>query len=399
MDARSALTARIGSLRWRLYQVNQTIQAPALDAHLRGRVGPRFDKLLSQQLATVKKLEQQVSNGQPLAACWHSYDDLDRECNALFEECLGFVQGALARKSGVDGGLCRLADDLLDDLAAWSDVGWRRFTLLATAEFYREIAGLIRISFPVVSLWDLPIVAHEFGHYLGPELQESAGGKRVYPFQVMLEAADEERPAYWPLPHTKAWYHLNEHFADLFATYSLGPAFACSFILSRLNPIHAHSEQATHPTHAKRVHSVFWMLEEMNRLGGFQKPYRGLIDALQSLWEESLKESGQEISLPDAEVSRQEGRLAELHDLLERTTPPQLAYQIGDWQRSQVIDDALRAPHWEPAGVDLGEGSRRDVLNAAWLGRLRLDGGSDWEAMDVAKRARKLYQLVPPREF
>ncbi|HKQ75489.1 MAG TPA: hypothetical protein VJ810_17450 [Blastocatellia bacterium] len=399
MDTRSALLIQIDGLAQQLLQVERAVQSQRLDANLRARVGVRFDKLLSQQRTQISEVRKQASNNQPNQKCWENFRQLDMDCRSLFEECLTFIQGALARADGVDDGMCLLADNLLDDLAAWADVGWRRFTLLARGELYRDTAEIIRIRFPEVSIWGLPLMAHEFGHFLGPKLSEDEKDGSVYPFQQLLKSADENRLPNWQLPHTKEWYHLNENFADLFATYSLGPAFACSFILLRLNPVDAYQEIITHPTHAKRVHSIFWMLDRMDEAeGGFLRPYNALIDRLRNLWRQGLQEAGQTGSLSDSEISLLESRLKELHDTLTRTTPPPLAYQLSDWQRSQTIAGELLSGKVSSSSQNDSKVSRRDILNAAWFGRLQLDDPDPYRINDIGVRALELYRRIPPRK-
>jgi hypothetical protein len=397
MDPRSALLTQLDSLDQQLLQVAQAVQSQKLEAHLRARVGARFDKLLSRQRTEITNLRDQVSGNQPLQACWNRFRQLDLECRTLFEECLAFIQGALARADDIDQRMCLLADNLLDDLAAWADVGWRRFTLLSTGEFYRDTAEIIRIRFPETTIWGLPIVAHEFGHFLGPELRENQNGGFAYPFQAMLKRADENRPSKWPLPHSTEWHYLHEHFADLFATYSLGPAFATSFILLRLNPVDAFQDSPTHPSHAKRVHSIFWMLERMDQAAGrLMRPYKTLIVMLRELWEQGLQEVGNARHLSDAEIGLLESKLNELSDLLTRTTPTQLSFRLSDWQRSQTVAEVLLSEWWAPGGHS--DASRRDLLNAAWLSRLQLNhlSSNRVDVRDIGLRALEMYQRIPP---
>jgi len=143
MDAHTVLLTQIDNLTKQLQQVEQAVQLQRLDAdaHLRvqpmlTRVESRFDSLLSQQRTKITELRQKVLNNQPMQACWSQFRQLDQDCRSLFEECLAFIQGALTCANGVDEGMCLLADNLLDDLAAWADVGWRRFTILGTGELY-----------------------------------------------------------------------------------------------------------------------------------------------------------------------------------------------------------------------------------------------------------------------
>lgn len=398
MDPRSLLLARIDALWRELVQVEESVASPQLDKALRERVGPWFDQELSREKLRVEGLRKETANNEPLETCWTKFRTRESRSRKLFDETLAFIQGALSRAAKADEGLCVMADRLLEDLSHWSDAGWNRFTLLDTGEFYGEAAEIIRVRFPETSIWSLPLAAHEFGHYLGPELREKGAGDDEYPLRKMLEKADERHPKDSPVPHSRDWHHLHEHWADLFATRTLGPAFACAFMLLRLNPADAYEEGHTHPSHAKRVHSILWKLTKMDKEAmGPSKPYRDTVEKLREAWRQSLKAAGQRESLSDPETSLLEGRLERLDDVLTQYTPSKLAYQAEDWWRAVGLISKLHPDEpWhgvEPA-VEL---TRRDVLNAAWSCRLELDSVAAYLLAEIGRRAVDLYERIPPR--
>jgi hypothetical protein len=397
MDSRSTLMAQIDLLMHELVDAGRAVQSQELDQYLRERVGGRFDVELSKRKARVEDLRNQVSSGQPLPSCWATFRQVEEDSRTLFDECLAFIQGALARAAGVDNGVCLLADHLLDDLSAWADVGWDRFTLLATGEFFKDTTEIIRVRFPDTSIWSLPIAAHEFGHFLGPELRENQDGQFIYPFQEMLKSADENRPPNWPLPHSQKWHHLHEHFADLFATVALGPAFACSFILLRLNPGNAYQEAPT--SYAQRVHSILWVLDKMDQAaGGLTKPYRDVIDLIHRSWRQSLQATDQPESLQDVKVALLEARLDKLYALLLDNTPSKLAYQPQDWWRAVTLASQLQPDETWDAVQPEPDLTRRDVLNAAWLARVQQDEQVGYLLNEIGKRAVELYRCIEPRK-
>ena len=399
MEPISALLLQMDALSEKLFETEKVMQSPKLDSWLRKRVEARFDILLNRRRTRLQKLRESVSSdsrGQPLQPFWQEFSECERECRELFEECLAFVQGALVRAAGIDNGVCLMADHLLDDLALWADVGWDRFTLLDTGEFYRETAEIVRVRFPDSSLWSLPLAAHEFGHFLGPELKESQAGGSNYPFQKMLKDADANRPSGWILPHSEHWHYLHEHFADVFATYTLGPAFASSFILSRLNPGEAYVESPTHPSHAKRVHTILWVLTKMDQEAvGLVRPYGALIDLLRNFWRQSLQAAGRPESLPAPEAALLEQRLDELYTLLKRTTSPKLGYRSDNWRRAEDLAGILLPDRPWPPSAKYNEATRRDVLNAAWLSRLEQREHEPYLVNEIGRRALDLYRVVP----
>jgi hypothetical protein len=339
-----------------------------------------------------------VTGGQPLDACWRELGKLQRHSATSFDECLAFIQGALARKAGLDEEICSLTDYLLDDLADYSDVPWGRFTLLAASEFYRDKAEIIRIRYPEVSLWGMPLAAHEFGHYLGPQLRHSQDGAYSYPFQALLKAADETRE---PPLHTRDWNHLQEHFADLFAAYTLGPAYAAAFIVLRMNPGEAQNCTLTHPSGAWRVHGILWTLDKMDELQGTSllRPFRDVTALLREAWHQSLRQAGKPDKLADVEASRVYQRMAELFDLLAGETPQRLRFGRADWQRATQVAERLAGGVAASASQTYGEVSRRDVLNGAWLARLYGTDQSPFALNSIAVQALDQYRRLSPSVF
>ena len=132
MKAHDMIRDQLELLRQNLMRCKETIGNSAVDAKLHGRVAARFDKQLAQLEARHKTLKGKVTSGQPLEPCWRELGKLQRDLDKVFGECLSFIHGALARKANLDEEICSLTDELLDDLAAYSDVQWGRFTLLAT---------------------------------------------------------------------------------------------------------------------------------------------------------------------------------------------------------------------------------------------------------------------------
>jgi hypothetical protein len=382
-------------LRQNLMRCKETIGNSAVDAKLRERVSARFDKQLAQLEARHKTLKEKATNGQPLEPCWRELSKLQRDSDKVFGECLVFIHGALARKAGLDEEICSFTDKLLDDLAIYSDVSWGRFTLLATSEFYLDTAEIIRVRYPEVSLWSLPLATHEFGHYLGPQLRESKAGQYAYPFQEILKTADEKASDDL---HTQNWYHLQEHFADLFATYALGPAYAAAFIMLRMNPAESQDNLPSHPSAARRVHGILWVLDKMDDLQPAPRgrPFHDVTARLRNTWQNSLRETGNAEKLADVEASLTDQRMAQLLELLTGNTPPRLMFGGADWARAQQMAEqwitGMPAIAIPPDGL-----TRRDVLNGAWLARLQVPDQSPYAVNAIATQALAEYRQRPEK--
>jgi hypothetical protein len=207
----------------------------------------------------------------------------------------------------------------------------------------------------------------------------------------MLKTADEKASG-----HTENWYHLQEHFADLFATYALGPAYAAAFIMLRMNPAEAQDNMLTHPSGAKRVHGILWALDKMDDLQAtpLERPFQVVTARLRNAWQNSLHEAGKAEKLKDVEASRIDQRMADLLELLTGNAPQQLMFGRADWRRAQQMAEqwtsgatAIATP---PAGL-----TRRDVLNGAWLARLKVSDQGPYALKAIADQASVEYRHRP----
>jgi len=401
MKPQDSIRAQLAALSDGLARAERTLKSAAIEPGLYARVQARFERDLTQLRRRIEALRPGVA-GEPVAleASWREFGRLQRDANRMIEECLALVHGGLARRAGIDNGICALTDALLDDLAAWSDVPWGRFTLLATSEFFRDTAEIIRVRYPGTSLWAMPFAAHEFGHFLGPQLRRSGEGDFEYPFQEELRKADESRGEH---VHGRDWYHLQECFADVLATWTLGPAFAAAFVTLRSSALGAHAETDTHPASAKRVHAMLTVLGMLaNRDGGLpNRSLEAVAQRISEAWRAALRLAGQpeEIAAPSAGLVG--GRVTRLVGLLTELTPPRLALDRAGWARAETLAESFLGAAANPAHEappTLPDGTnRRDILNAAWYARVHLDDPTPIAVNTIEDRALAAYRMVPPR--
>lgn len=387
MDERTVLKAQIAFLDQQLRQAQTALNTSPIDDDLRERVQNLFEKKITQQLHELSMVMIAAEENQPLTICWTRFRNSRKVCVPLFEECLALIEGALVRGTGLDKGLCRIADTLLDDLSLRADIPWGRFTILAEKEFFGEMAQIIRLRFPEVSIWNLPITAHEFGHFIGPELKQAEiGGTFRYPFQEELQK----------IKNQKGRAFLHEHFADLFATYTLGPAFACTCILLRFDPIKAFEDTKEHPGHAKRFYVIRKTLEKMN-LG----PYQGIVTHLDRIWQQSLRAVGLREQLAQENALQLDNKFDILYDLvitelatIQYKSVPR-AYRLSrilsttDAETEQIVQAASKQ---EP------EHTLVDILNAAWICRIEIDDRDSKRLPQIGKIAVRLCEEIIHRK-
>jgi len=384
MDERSILTAQIEALLEDLRRAHRALDAQQITPDLRQAVHSRFGRLINSQEEDLADLQKGVRSGLPLGECWSAFRDTRQECVSIFRECLAFLEGALVRSAGLDEGFCRLADALLDDLSRRTDIHWARLTILAEEEFFAQMAEIIRLRFPEFSIWSLPIAAHEFGHLVGQELKAlRPDGTYRYPFQEILQREGQVDRRNVPF--------LREHFADLFAAYSLGPAYACTCILLRFDPWSAHQDGREHPSYAKRARFVLRGLERMDETEALRQPYRGMTQHLSNLWQQSLMSARQPGTLDQATAAQLNEWLEELYFLLHREMPPAARYQ--GWPQAQRLSCEFLSDK-KPAQLLDSEDTLADVLNAAWLCRVQHWNDHGYQARQVSQRAVELCREI-----
>lgn len=361
MDERCVILAQIEALAENLGIAERALDAHPIDPDLREAVRIRFSTLINKQQKDMGKLREEVEGGLPLDACWCTFRDIRRECMPIFRECLAFLEGALVRSAGLDDGICHVADALLDDLSHRTDIHWARLTILAEGEFFDQMAEIIRLRFPEFSIWNLPIAGHEFGHLVGQELRELKPDGYRYPFEEILQREGQT--------NRQNVHFLREHFADLLAIYAMGPAFACTCILLRFDPGEAYKDGREHPSYAKRVYFILKALERMDEAEGMWQSYRGIIEYLRGLWQESLVAVRQPESLDQDTIVQLNDWLEELYDvLLDTYLSPHVRY--SGWHRAQRLSIELMSDRGAARMLE-GDDTLPDVLNAAWLCRIQ----------------------------
>jgi hypothetical protein len=357
MDPRSILREQIEELQGRVNRVNQAICAPepgrpGIEPRLLDRVRLRFRQRLLDQDKTLDKARQMVLDPEfRLADCEDIFRQACKDCQPLFVEALAVLEGALARSARLDDGFCDAADRLIAEISKQAQRDWNRFTILNEGELFSNLAEMIRIRFPSAGVWDLPIAAHECGHFISTQAWErNRAGIFRHAFQDFLDANKDE-------PESPPLYHLHEYFADVFAAFAVGPAYALSALLLRFDASRPYEETDTHPNPAKRAYLILSTLKWMDRKSIFPH-FGGIIDMLSKLWP------------PDQETRAHGDRYLDhwLGPMIERNFP---LVRYETWTKAQVLAQRLGR------GGDTkteSEYSLRDVLNAAWLARIWTPG-------------------------
>jgi hypothetical protein len=385
MDATSSFGAQLSALRRRQRDAEQALALLAgLRPSLAANIRPGFENAMARIADDARALARRGPEAKAPVERWADLRKARGEADELFAECLALAEGVWAREQGLDGDLCVLADALAGEIGSAMELRWDRLTVPADREFYVDAAQVIRVKLPTAGIWDLPLVAHEFGHFAAERLEVVERHRFIRPhsnpFRDLIgRAADRGE---------QSWSFAQEYFADAFATYAIGPAYAYTCVLLRFDPVGAHRNAGLHPAPATRVQLMLGVLARMDaeRIG--LVPFGKRAEKLADLWHATLVDAGEAGSLAseDAELV---GDLAdELVGLLMRH---RRAAAYDSFDRAQGLSRTLGDRR---AAAATASGDRiADVLNAAWLARI-----DAWEsatrtdaiAVDAAALCRRI---------
>jgi hypothetical protein len=352
----------------------------------------RFGDVIVTRKRALQRLAQRINADESQSGSWTDLREERERCASLAREYLAFAEGEFARQVRLDGGLLRVADALIAELGRRIKINWDPLTILAETEWYGEEAQIIRLRFPEVSIWNLPVAIHEFGHFAGPRLGVRKEVGRFwelhYPLQDILRREFTSGPVQWSRMH--------ELFADAFTVFLTGPAYACVCMLIRFDPTAAGVDGPTHPSNVKRVHMMLRILEKMDQEVD-SASYAGVLRQLRERWRASVAEASeadpQDISALEAQVANGlEATVDEMWQLLQDILSAQRYGGMTNAQRlkSTLYGRTLAQPE---ASVTLA-----DVLNAAWL--CRLDHWDDDRdvATKIGTQALKLCEAIADRD-
>jgi len=369
-----------GLLSSRAYDVNtdltrfaELLVCPAIEQTDREAVSGRFFRMLSDQDYFLKKLMKLMRGNDAVAVYLPQILERAQMLESVGQEMLEFLGGVLVRKEGFDHGTCQIAERLLREYSQRAGVGWNARVVLGKDPFFSAAADIVQLRFPDWEIWNVPLMAHEFGHVTAlatPAFEqllrdELATGANGHP-----EAANWEKKQVQAYIDTRH-YHVHEFFADAFALYAQGPAFAYDVMMLQFNPAEAYAPRGMHPTHAERVEAIFAVLEKMNatsRDDSFEEgAFQAVLSRLQAWWPAEVKRAGANPGLAEQFLKLKARTLAgKIYDLLDRYYRLGAEYRAEDWEHAQTV-----AKRWLEAEPDALPASVRDLCSIAWAARVR----------------------------
>ena len=393
---------------------------------------------LKRNLADIRKLVDEAGKKKPEDAvndfnkAWQLYKEIYEDSQEVFSECLEYMSGLALRDRGFDQKICDIADKLIVACGKdWNNLTWQSLTVLAAQEkLGQTLARIIRLRFPEWTIWTLPFTAREFAHVALHANQNEAVlefvKRQVDELTKKEPRLVKERQANSPADTIErlemrarryAKNHIHELVADAFATYTLGPAYACAAILLRLSPIEGGADGFDHPTDAKRAEVILGILKRMNvrepEQMSSQPPFTDIIKRLEDEWN-----AARERALPaTSERAATTQRLEDLIDVDELITgiwnafsnkvrlparfpdedPENGWLKALEWQRRLMNNLRSSAPARQDIPVTRTS-KLRDALNAAWLCRIYVTPTDKVDIKRISEAALELCERIinPP---
>ncbi|HET8682811.1 MAG TPA: hypothetical protein VFM54_13220 [Micromonosporaceae bacterium] len=356
-----------------------------------------IDEIFAKQAQALIDQIDSLRNKEP-AEAWRTYRaTLRRKSDDLFSEYVEFLGGLALRDTGLGGlplapadpsdpefdpDVYHMADDLIKQIyyIGGTDL-WHSMAIPARRDAAaRTLARMIRLGFPEWTVWAVPLGAFEFGRVVVDvnSIVKSYGHK-----------------------HGGADRGLEIALADAFATFTMGPSHAFASIVLRLEPGPgwSDSDDAGEPrgeddertqapvSDAERAYVLFAMLRLMDADG----VYANVVSGLESIWHAALRQVDADEDLPEETEARLEKWTRHMWDFLA-TKASGVMYRPVRYEaatRWELLTDLARSDRIEEWQLKPGEEDVRDILNAAWLQRLREGAPAQ---RDLAKAALKLWR-------
>jgi hypothetical protein len=383
MDSQKVLMDRIERSLADIGRARKVVSNMA-DDRFRNRMQVRFDSDFTRHQNDSLALLEAVRDGKNLQDCWQSFSVMDSDLRSLLEECMSLQQGTMERQAGLDDGICDIADAVLEYLCRLADIGWRRFTVLGS-EYLTERTGVVRVRFPSASIWDLLLLAHEFGHVIEHDIRadDDDGSK----FEVLAQFLNKSTQG------AQQHAFLREHYADILATYAVGPMFGWAVISQQFDPISAFDPEGdldAHPSAAKRMHVIFRTLELMDGDEPGLLRYGGERARMIQLWEAMLAAAGcKPGGLQRKTISQLDRDQAGMFRVVSEHLP---MLRYSGWDRARTLAEQVRASDAPPEpGPSV---TIIDALNAAWMVRLAQPDADVFAMRHIGEKFEKICQHI-----
>ena len=358
-------------------------------------------KEVNRQVNELRDIREMSQDNDHVAAAWRRYNEVHRASEGLFRDCLELIGGLALRDKLLDDQICQLTDELI---VAFADAMFTYASPSIPAHLElppRTLRRVVRMRFPEWTIWTLSLAAHEYGHIAIGETDELAN----YSLQRAKEAAelgsdDAEDPTARAARLERMKRCAEVLIADAFATYTLGPAYACPALLLQFNPLPEEPRTGPGPFDLQRAELVLGILEGMGERAAGDNVFQFVLDELRSRWDQVRKppENGGPIILDPVKVLQLfRTELGDIRPAVRYPTDRSDENLQGGWLVAKEWEahwqrqiDEFVPPLKVPANVS-ATSKLRDALNAAWLCQLKTEPEM---LPEIERAARDLCQQI-----
>jgi len=356
-----------------------------------------IDDIFAREAQALIDQIDSLKNKEPPEA-WRAYRvTLRGKSEDLFSEYVEFLGGLALRDTGLGGlpltpadasdsdfdpDVYHMVDELIKQIyyIGGTDL-WHSMAIPARRDAAaRTLARMIRLGFPEWTVWAVPLGAFEFGRVVVDvnSIVQSYGHK-----------------------YGGAGRGLAVALADAFATFSMGPSYAFANILMRLEPgpgaPDGNDEDQPRGWDEDRTRSPIsdaeraYVLFETLRFMDADNVYTPVVGELERLWHAALRQVGANEALADDTQERLSNWTTHMWDFLT-TKAPGVMYRPARFKAAatwEILTDLAKPDNLESWQLKPEEEDVRDILNAAWIQRLRESAPAQ---RDLAKAALRLWR-------
>ena len=321
---------------------------------------------INKRINFLNSIDEALSKAAPdeqaaLSGAWVDYGNGLRDSQHLLRSYREIIGSLAIRNQDLDNQLLYVADELIRVCmtVSISDDNYHLLvhSVIFSDAFSQTHARIIRLRFPAWTIWNLPLVAHEVGQVAhawvlkqerdhdnsAPLLTSFMANQRAYLIandaclKKLHQSVDDDPQQSDRRLRAEDWAdsRLRVLLADVFATYTMGPAYACSAIMLRLNP--TAEPQRDMPADVQRAHVILSTLRCMNEVDGpLLKTYDNVIKLLEDSWGKALDQGtpGSKLTDSDTEHLKQLAKTF-TRDVAPNTFTTSAQYPKDGWKKAE----------------------------------------------------------------
>jgi hypothetical protein len=222
-------------------------------------VDPARQAAFKARVAHHESWAKQLVDSQAGLQDWTGSDD---RVGQLVDELVASLMTQLLRSQGLDIGTFNAAELLLRELVGRAGVPGLVLRHTQELESIDHTRAAVSLRFPGSRIWELPFLAHEFGHHATAELRHREPAlPNLRPLSEIQAEVVKMMRATKP-PNAYAEPHAAELLADCVATIAVGPTFPIACLCLRVPDLGKASRWSkTHPSWLDRVGTMREVLD------------------------------------------------------------------------------------------------------------------------------------------